>query len=126
MQGMSTNTFEAIGGAPAVSGVVDEFYRRLLADPATAPSFESLVADGRLGRLKRHQVFLLTKVLGGPDQYDGRELGVAHAELHISAGDYQRVRLHLLTVLHDAGVPMDVLQAADSVLHDAAGAIVTA
>lgn len=112
----ASSPFVAVGGAAAVSAVVDEFYARLLADPATAGFFTSLVQGDGLARLKRHQVLLLTKVLGGPDRYDGRDLGAAHASLAITDDAYQRVSLYLLTVLHDFKVPMDVLQVADTTL----------
>ena len=121
----ATSPFVAVGGAGAVSAVVDEFYRRLLDDPATAGFFTPLVQEDGLARLKRHQVLLLTKVLGGPDRYDGRDLGEAHAGLDITAAAYQRVSLYLLTVLHDFKVPMDVLQVADSTLRAVAPAIVS-
>ena len=104
---------------------MDEFYLRLLDDPATAGFFTTLVQEDGLSGLKRHQVLLLTRVLGGPDRYDGRDLGEAHAGLDITAAAYQRVSLHLLTVLHDFKVPMDVLQVADSTLRAVAPAIVT-
>jgi hemoglobin len=123
----ATSPFVAVGGAGAVSAVVDEFYLRLLNDPATAGFFTTLVQeDDGLSRLKRHQVLLLTKVLGGPDRYDGRDLGEAHAGLAITPEAYQRVSLYLLTVLHDFKVPMDVLQVADSTLRAVAPAIVNA
>jgi hemoglobin len=120
----ATSPFVAVGGAAAVSAVVDEFYRRLLDDPATAGYFAGMMDDG-MARLKRHQVLLLTKVLGGPDRYDGRDLGVAHADLVITDAAYQRVSLYLLTVLHDFKVPMDVLQVADATLRAVRPAIVT-
>src|SRR5215831_10931277 len=82
----ATSPFVAVGGAAAVSAVVDEFYRRLLDDPATADHFTTLVAGDGMHRLKRHQVLLLTKVLGGPDRYDGRDLDKAHADLVINDG----------------------------------------
>jgi hemoglobin len=118
--------FLAVGGTSAVAAVVEEFYRRLLADPATAGFFTALVASDGMGALKRHQVLLLAKVLGGPDRYDGRDLGVAHQGMNISAAAYQRVSLYLLTVLHDFGVPMDILQAADGVLRDVGPSIISA
>ena len=121
----ATSPFVAVGGAGAVSAVVDEFYRRLLDDPAAAGFFATLVQEDGLARLKRHQVLLLTKVLGGPDRYDGRDLGEAHAGLDITAAAYQRVSLYLLTVLHDFKVPMDVLQVADSTLRAVAPSIVS-
>jgi hemoglobin len=118
--------FVAIGGSAAVAGVVDEFYRRLLADPATAGFFTTVLEQDGLGALKRHQVLLLAKVLGGPDRYDGRDLGVAHAGMNITPVAYQRVSLHLLLTLHDAGVPIDIVAAAASVLESVSGAIITA
>lgn len=121
----ATSPFVAVGGAGAVSAVVDEFYRRLLDDPATAGHFTTLVEEDGLHRLKRHQVLLLTKVLGGPDRYDGRDLDRAHVGLTIDDAAYQRVSLHLLTVLHDFKVPMDVLQVADSTLRAVRPAIVS-
>jgi hemoglobin len=121
-----SSPFVAVGGAAAVSAVVDEFYARLLADPTTAVYFVPLVEADGLAQLKRHQVLLLTKVLGGPDRYDGRDLGAAHGDLAITDEAYQRVSLYLLTVLHDFKVPMDILQAADTTLRSVRPAIVTA
>lgn len=33
--------FDAIGGAPAVAAAVDDFYARVLGDPALAPFFDT-------------------------------------------------------------------------------------
>jgi len=118
--------FLAVGGSTAVAAVVDEFYQRLLADASTAPFFTDLIERDGLGALKRHQVLLLTKVLGGPDRYSGRDLGVAHQGMAINPDAYQRVSLYLLTVLHDFRVPMDILQSADSVLRSLGPAIISA
>jgi hemoglobin len=117
--------FLAVGGSSAVAAVVDEFYNRLLADASTAPFFTGLIERDGLGALKRHQVLLLAKVLGGPDRYEGRDLGVAHQGMAIHTDAYQRVSLYLLTVLHDFRVPMDILQSADSVLRSLGPAIIS-
>jgi hemoglobin len=107
-----TGALLSIGGAHAVAAVVEEFYVRLLADPVTAAYFDRV----SLNDLKRHQVLLLVKVLGGPDRYSGRQLQAAHAGLGITAEVYARVCLYLLTVMHDFKVPMDVLVATDQIL----------
>jgi hemoglobin len=119
------SAFMAIGGASAVTAVVDEFYRRLLDDPATAPYFEQVLATNSLSALKRHQVLMLVKVLGGPDRYSGRDLRSAHADLRITDEAYRRVSLHLLTVMHEFKVPMDILAAADQVLRSVHSLVVT-
>jgi hemoglobin len=110
------SAFLAIGGAYAVTAVVEEFYRRLLADTVTAPYFDSLATTDGLPALKRHQVLMLVKVLGGPDRYGGRDLKSAHAGLDITDDVYRRVCLHLLIVMHEFNVPMDILVAADKIL----------
>jgi hemoglobin len=120
----ASSPFVAIGGASAVAAVVDEFYSRLLADPVTAGYFTPFLQHDGLAKLKRHQVLLLAKVLGGPDRYDGRDLGAAHKSMPINDDVYQRVSLYLLTVLHDFRVPMDILQAASDTLSAVRPAIV--
>ncbi len=119
------SAFVAIGGAYAVAAVVDEFYRRLLADAKTAPYFDSMLATDGLSALKRHQVLMLVKVLGGPDRYGGRDLKSAHAGLTITDDVYRRVCLHLLIVMHEFNVPMDILVAADEILRSVHDLVVT-
>lgn len=100
-----TSDYQAIGGGPAVTAVVDAFYEKVLADPALTGYF----TDVDMTRLKRHQVLLVSQVLGGPAQYDGRDLGVAHAGLGITTDDFNKVVEHLVEALEGAGVPADVI-----------------
>ena len=99
-----TSDYQRIGGGPAVSAVVDEFYRRLTADDQVSHYFD----DVSLPTLKRHQALMITTILGGPNEYDGRPLDEAHAPLGITDSDYQRVGSHLMSTLDDAGVPDDI------------------
>ena len=96
--------YERIGGGPAVSAVVDALYARLTVDPDVGHYFE----DISLPEQKRHMILMLTKVLGGPDTYDGRELDVAHQPLGISDPDYDRVGETLMGILGEVGVPDDI------------------
>src|SRR5215467_11832052 len=85
----STSTasdYDRIGGAPSVSAVVHRFYELILADAQLAPFFNNV----DMGRLKRHQVLLISQVMGGPADYAGRELQQAHAGLDISSADFGR------------------------------------
>jgi hemoglobin len=84
---------------------VNDFYVRVLADPQLAPYFE----DVDLARLKRHQVLLVTKVLGGPDNYTGRPLDEAHDGLGITSDHFTAVVGHLAGAMKDAGVPDDII-----------------
>ncbi|SDQ05567.1 group 1 truncated hemoglobin [Quadrisphaera sp. DSM 44207] len=97
--------YERVGGGPAVAEVVDAFYQRVLADDALAPYF----AGVDLARLERHQALLVSQVMGGPVEYDGRDLRTAHAGLRVTDGDFDRVVEHLVLTLQGAGAPDDVI-----------------
>ena len=113
--------YEAVGGGPAVKAVVDDFYRRVLADAELAPFF----AGVELHRLKRHQAMLVTKVLGGPDGYYGRSLRDAHQGMDITAGDFARVVGHLVAALRQAGVPETIIERAGAAVLETKPDIVT-
>jgi hemoglobin len=106
--GAAVSDYDTIGGGPAVSAVVNDFYVRVLGDPQLAPYFEEV----DMARLKRHQVLLVSQVLGGPDSYEGRPLAEAHDGLGIDHDDFTAVAGHLTAALRDAGVPEDIIRRA--------------
>lgn len=112
--------YERIGGGEAVRQVVDRFYQLVLADPTLTGYF----ADVDMVRLKRHQALLIAQVLGGPFEYDGRELADAHRGKGITKADFDRVVVHLGTALGEAGVPRDILERVYTVLGGTQPAIV--
>jgi hemoglobin len=108
----AVSDYDAVGGGPAVSAVVNDFYERVLGDPQLAPYFEGV----DMARLKRHQALLVTQVLGGPANYDGRSLSEAHAGLGIDSDDFNAVVGHLAAAMKDAGVPDDIIGRAGAVV----------
>jgi hemoglobin len=60
--------YDSIGGAPAVSAAVDDFYLRVLADPQLAPLF----TDTDVRTLKSHQRRFIAAAIGGAEVYQGR------------------------------------------------------
>ena len=110
----SSSLYQSVGGAPAVTEAVERFYRRLLDDPRVSAYFTEV----DLPRLKRHQVLLLSQVLGGPAQYDGRTLKDAHAGLGITTEQYAVVGEHLIAVLTELQAPAEVVAGVQGVLVD--------
>jgi hemoglobin len=98
---LRSTIYDEIGGAPAVTAVVDAFYQRLIADPDLMSYF-----DGRdMTRLKAHQRALVTVALGGTsEEYAGRMMHPAHVGLAITDDAFDRVLDHLEAVLIGAGV----------------------
>jgi hemoglobin len=110
--GAAVSDYDAIGGGPAVSAVVNDFYVRVLGDPQLAPYFEGV----DMARLKRHQVLLVSQVLGGPVRYEGRPLDEAHEGLGIDHEDFAAVAGHLTAAMRDAGAPDDIVLRAIAVV----------
>lgn len=95
--------YETLGREHGIRTAVDAFYDRVLADPQLAPYFTAT----DLGRLRWHQVTLLSAVTGGPAAYEGRDLGEAHRHLSITADHFDRVVGHLDATLEHLGVDSD-------------------
>jgi hemoglobin len=92
--------YEQLGQDVGIRTAVDDFYERVLADPALAPYFD----DVDMNRLRGHQTKLLVQVTGGPVDYDGRALAEAHEGLRITGPDFDRVVAHLAATLAELGV----------------------
>jgi hemoglobin len=92
--------YDTIGGAPAVSAAVDQFYERVLGDELLAPFF----VDTDQRKLRAHQRAFLTAVLGGPNAYDGQKMNEAHAGRGIEDVHFDHVAGHLADTLTDLGV----------------------
>lgn len=92
--------YEAVGGGPAIAAVVDRFYGLVLDDDRLREYFDGV----EMARLKRHQVALVSQVMGGPVEYTGRDLRAAHQGKGISRDDFGAVAGHLVTALTEAGV----------------------
>jgi hemoglobin len=102
---LEQSDYQAVGGAPAITAVVGRFYELVVADDRLAGYFEGV----EMVRLKRHQVALVSQVMGGPVEYSGRDLRAAHQGMGISADDFAVVVDHLVTALTEAGVPSDII-----------------
>ncbi|AEB45258.1 group I truncated hemoglobin [Micromonospora maris] len=104
--------FERIGGAGSVKAAVELFYDRVLADPELAGYFTAVDMAGQ----RRHMAQMLTVVLGGPNEYRGRDLATAHQPLQVPVAHYQQVGGHLTAVLTQLNVPGDVITDVQAVL----------
>ncbi len=99
--GRELSIYDQIGGAPAVAATVEEFYRRVLADPLLIPFFKTT----KLAWLKQSQVRFFTTALGGPALYKGRDMKAAHEKLAIEERHFGRVAQHLSDTLKALKVP---------------------
>ncbi|MFI2713438.1 group 1 truncated hemoglobin [Micromonospora sp. NPDC018662] len=114
--------YDRIGGAAAVKAAVELFYDRVLADRELAGYFAGVDMVAQ----RRHLALMLAVVLGGPNEYAGRELAEAHQPLGISGAHYAMVGGHLSATLVELGVPADVIADVQAVLGQVRGQVVSA
>jgi hemoglobin len=112
----TASAYERVGGGPAVRAVVDAHYQRVLADNQLVRYFDGL-DSGQLARVKRHQVDLISHVLGGPAQYPVETLGAIHAKFNIQPHHYRRTINLLLGTLWEFRVEEDIILGIGELLH---------
>jgi hemoglobin len=96
-----TTIYEQVGGAEALEGVVEDFYRRVLADDQLAGFFTGT----NMARLKGRQVEFFAAALGGPESYTGAPMRQVHQGRGITRHHFNLVAGHLSDTLTAAGVP---------------------
>jgi hemoglobin len=92
--------YDEIGGRDGVAVAVDTFYDHVMADDVLAPYFGAT----DMSRQKRHLRTFLAAAVGGPERYQGRDMGAAHAGLRITEDAFDRVVGHLVATLTGLGV----------------------
>lgn len=88
---------EILGGEAGVAATVEDFHRRLLADPALATAFAGL----DMGVLRRHHILLLTYLLGGPGPQPVSAAGLraSHLPHRVTEEQFAAVVSHLVASL---------------------------
>ncbi len=96
----SLSLYAKYGGLPTVTKVVQDFYRRINLER----SLDRFFKDIDMAVLIDHQVAFVCKALGGPDNYEGRELKKAHQRFAIDHASFALVAELLRQALVQAGV----------------------
>jgi hemoglobin len=97
------NIFKQIGGLPTFERLVDDFYRRVVADPELRPVFPEDLEEG-----KRAQMLFLAQYFGGPDVYSQERgqprLRMRHAPFEIGQHERDLWLNHMLAAIDAVGI----------------------
>jgi hemoglobin len=104
--------FERLGGAEAIALVVEGMYAKIFADPDLSDFFKKTDRE----RQKHMMRLFLTQATGGPADYAGKGMAAAHKGRGIAAKDFDRVCLHVVTTMKEAGVPQDLIDETTALL----------
>jgi hemoglobin len=109
---MTPSLYERIGGEPAIMAAVDLFYKKVIKDEVTRPFFDGLDMNVQVQK----QIAFMSRALGGPVEYYGKNLRAAHARLVREKGlgdvHFDAVAGHLRTTLEELGVQEDLVNEA--------------
>jgi hemoglobin len=101
---MTKSLYDRIGGEPAIMAAVTLFYEKLMKDELTRPYFANLDMHAQVQK----QIAFMSRALGGPVEYQGRNLRTAHAKLVAEQGlgdsHFDAVASHLKATLEELGV----------------------
>jgi len=96
--------YDRIQGEIGVKALVDKLYWLIVADPELSHFFLNV----NMTSLKLHMTQFISQLLGGPIQYEGKDLGEAHMGLGITERHFRRVG-HLLTAsMLILDIPIDI------------------
>jgi hemoglobin len=113
--------FDKLGSTKSIEAVVDEFYKRVLADTELKPFF----AKTNMTWLRMRQVQFFTQALGGPALYKGKGMKEAHAKMTIGQHHFDLVAMHLVDTLKSLSVAQAEIDAVVSAVAPLAKDIVS-
>jgi len=106
-QAAKTSLYERLGGVYAIAAVVDDFIDRVMDDPRLNANPKVDEAHHRV--LPAGFKYLVTEQVcwaaGGPQRYTGRSMRDSHAELDITAGEWDAFLDDLRQTFDRFGVP---------------------
>ena len=93
--------YDRLGGAAAVTAVVDDFVGRCASDSRINGKF----ARTDVPRLKAMLVEQVSAATGGPVQYTGRSMAETHRGMGVTGGEFEALVEDLLATLNQFSVP---------------------
>ncbi|MBI1862338.1 MAG: group 1 truncated hemoglobin [Deltaproteobacteria bacterium] len=92
--------YQRLGGASALTAIVDQFVANCAGDPRVASFFTSTAADAaRMTRFKKNLTDQLCEATGGPCKYSGKDMKNAHDTMKISNEQFDAVSEDLTAAL---------------------------
>jgi hemoglobin len=93
--------YDRLGGLESITAVVDSFVARCAADERINRKF----GRSDIPRLKKMLVDQVCEATGGPCTYTGRDMKATHADMGVTAGEFDALVEDLVATLEEFGVP---------------------
>jgi hemoglobin len=102
--------YDRLGGIFAIAAVVDRFSDAIITNPKlnenpALKAWNETEAAVRLPGLKFMRTLWIAALAGGPFEYTGLPLDEAHADLHLTADEFEEVGAEIVSALDHFQVP---------------------
>jgi hemoglobin len=97
---VAKSLFERLGGAGAITAVVEDFRDRCGGDSRINAKF----ARTDMARLTSMLIDQVSEATGGPAKYTGRDMKTAHADMGVTTGEFNALVEDLVATLNKFGV----------------------
>ena len=95
------SVYEAFRGKDGIARIMDDFVPRIMADPRIADHFKSTNPE----RLKLMLTLQVCYLVGGPCEYNGRDMTEVHAGLDLTNADFNALAEDLQVSMDKEKVP---------------------
>jgi hemoglobin len=96
--------YERLGGAEAITAVVEGMYNKIFSDPELASFYTKTDRQCLLARQRE----FLTQATGGPSEYTGKSMVDSHKGRGITSADFDKVMAHIVATMTELHVPEDL------------------
>ncbi|PCI46486.1 MAG: group 1 truncated hemoglobin [Moraxellaceae bacterium] len=110
--------YESLGGEPSINAAVDIFYQKVLEDDRVNYFFEGM----DMNRQRNMQKAFLTFALGGPNNYTGKGMRIAHQKLVTERGLNES---HFNAVIESLGATLQELDVPENLIAEAAATVIS-
>lgn len=97
--------FERLGGAPAITAVVDSFVNTTAVNPKVNFFRDGKYKGINVPHLKQQVTAFMIQVTGGPSEYKGRDMKTTHKGMKITADEFGAIAGDLAATLDKFKVP---------------------
>ncbi len=102
---MNTSLFARLGGAKAITAVVDDFINRAAMNPKVNFLRNGKYSGIQIDIHKKKLAEFIAVATGGPNEYNDLELQQAHAGMGITTSEFDALASDLLATLNEFNVP---------------------
>lgn len=110
--------YESLGGEPSINAAVDIFYQKVLEDERVNYFFEGM----DMNRQRNMQKAFLTFALGGPNNYKGKGMRIAHQKLVAEKGLNES---HFNAIIESLGATLQELDVPENLIAEAAATVIS-